>query len=633
MNGSCFAAVFFCPFFAKRHPDDSRFTIHRFPRKEGIPDMRQLLSYLKPYKWRIALATLLMAVSAVCNLLLPTLMSNVLDKGVYGAAEADTFGYILKTAGWMLGLSLLSLASVAGGYWVVYHVISGYTWSLRSALFRKVHGMTLAEVGRIGASNLVTRSTHDVGTLNWVISMLCGSVIIIPLMFLGGVFLCMRKDFRLSLVILCAVPLLLAVVLLMSKKIDKLWEISDEYCDRQNDLVRERLRGIRVIRAFDRERYAHERITDATRVMADNIIRANVRMAVIDPLAAFALNTAALVIVYLGGVRMERGSGLTPGDVFAMIQYINIILGAIVSVSFAIVMLPHVRVAARRLSQVTESTGMEDDRPAEGLRFSGAIELENAGYTYPGGALPALSGVSLRVKPGEWVSVIGGTGSGKSTLAELLLAFRAPTEGSLRFGVTDKGTGNREQGTAAGADMRDAGGISPKDVRDNISCALQKSMLYAGTVAENLRMGKPDASDEELWAALELAQIADFLREKPEGLDFKLEPAATNISGGQKQRLAIARAILKEAPIYVFDDSFSALDFLTEAKVRKALNERLAGRTRIVITQRVVSAMHCDRIFVLSDGALVGAGTHAELLESCSIYREIYLSQTGGGVA
>ena len=231
--------------------------------------MRKLLSYLKPYKWKIALATFLMAISAVCNLLLPTLMSNVLDKGVYGAAEADTFGYILKTAAWMFGISLLSLASVAGGYWVVYHVISGYTWSLRSALFRKVHTMTLAEVGRIGASNLVTRSTHDVGTLNWVISMLCGSIIIIPLMFLGGVFLCMRKDFRLSLVILCAVPLLIVVVLLMSKKIDRLWEISDEYCDKQNDLVRERLRGIRVIRAFDREEKAHERITDATRIMVD----------------------------------------------------------------------------------------------------------------------------------------------------------------------------------------------------------------------------------------------------------------------------------------------------------------------------------------------------------------------------
>ncbi|MBR6377163.1 MAG: ABC transporter ATP-binding protein [Oscillospiraceae bacterium] len=577
--------------------------------------MRKLLSYLKPYRGKIALATMLMAISAVCNLLLPTLMSNVLDKGVYGAAEADTFGYILKTGGWMLGISLLSLASVAGGYWVVYHVISGYTWSLRSALFRKVHTMTLAEVGRIGASNLVTRSTHDVGTLNWVISMLCGSIITIPLMFLGGVFLCMRKDFQLSLVILCAVPLLLAAVLFMSKKIDKLWEISDEYCDRQNDLVRERLRGIRVIRAFDRELLAHGRITEATRVMADNIIRANVRMALIDPLAAFVLNTAALLIVYLGGLRMERGSGLTPGDVFAMVQYINIILGAIVSVSFAIVMLPHVRVAARRLSQVTESTGLEEDRPAQGLRFNGAIDLEGLSYSYPGSALPALSDLELHIGAGEWVSVIGGTGSGKSTLAELLLGFRSPDSGVLRF------------------DGQDAANMSVKDIRNNISCALQKSMLYAGTVAENLRMAKPEATDEELWQVLELAQIADFLREKPEGLSFKLEPAATNISGGQKQRLAIARALLKDAPIYIFDDSFSALDFLTEAKVRRAINQRLAGRTRIVITQRVVSAMHCDRIFVLSDGALAGAGTHAQLLESCPIYREIYLSQTGGGAA
>lgn len=577
--------------------------------------MRKLLAYLKPYKGRIALATLLMAISATCDLLLPTLMSDVLDKGVYGAAEADTFGYILKTAAWMLGISAVSLASVAGGYWVVYHVVSGYTWSLRSALFRKVHTMTLAEVGRIGASNLVTRSTHDVGTLNDAVAALCGSVLIIPLMFLGGVFLCVRKDARLSLVILCAVPLLLGGVLLMSSKIEHLWEVSDEYCDKQNDLVRERLRGIRVIRAFDREKHAHERITDATRVMADNIIRANVRMAVIDPAAAFVLNTAALVIVYLGGVRMERGSGLTPGDIFAMIQYISIILSAIVSVSFDIVMLPHIRVAVRRLSQVTDSTGIEDNRGAAGLTFSGAIDLDHVSFTYPGSSLSALTDVDLHIGAGEWVSVIGGTGSGKTTLAELLLAFRAPTEGTLRF------------------DGRDAAALSPRDVRANVSCSLQKSMLYAGTVAENLRMGKSDATDEELWSALELAQLADFLRQKPEGLDFKLEQAGANISGGQKQRLAIARAILKDAPIYLFDDSFSALDFLTEAKVRKALNEKLAGRTRIVITQRVVSAMHCDRIFVLSDGALVGVGTHAELLESCSIYKEIYLSQTGGDAA
>ena len=609
--------------------------------------MRKLFVYLKPYKGRIALATLLMAISAVCDLLLPTLMSNVLDKGVYGAAEADTFPYILKTAGFMLATSLVSLASVAGGYWVVYHVISGYTWSLRSALFRKVHTMTLAEVGRIGTSNLVTRSTHDVGTLNWVVSMLCGNLVIIPLMFLGAVFLCMRKDFWLSLIILCAVPLLIAAVMVMSKRIAHLWEVSDEYCDKQNDLVRERLRGVRVIRAFDREAYAHQRVTEATKVMSDNIIRANVSMAVIDPLAAFVLNLAAMILVYMGGVRMERGSGLTAGDIFAMVQYVGIMLGAIVSVSFAIVMLPHARVAAKRLSQVTESTGLEDDRPAQGLVFSGDVRLEGVGFTYPGSSLPALTGIDLRIRPGEWVTVIGGTGAGKTTLAELLLAFRKPTAGTLRFGVQAFPPGGRchpaspasrmtDEGRADEANAsepRDAADLSPKDIRANISCSLQKSMLYAGTVAENLRMGKPDASDEELWAALELAQVVDFIRQQPEGLNFKLEQAGTNVSGGQKQRLAIARAILKDAPIYIFDDSFSALDFLTEAKVRKALNEKLAGRTRIVITQRVVSAMHSDRIFVLADGALVGAGTHAELLESCSIYREIYLSQTGGGAA
>ena len=574
--------------------------------------MRKLLIYLKPYRGKIALATLLMAVSAACSLLLPTLMSDILDRGVYGAAQADTFGYIVSTGLRMLGISVISLLSVCGGYWIVYRVISGYTWSLRSALFRKVHTMTLEEVGRLGTSKIVTRQTHDVDTLNWVISALCGGILIIPLTFLGGVILCMRKDFRLSLVILCAVPLVIGAGLLLSKKIEHRWEVADEFCDRQNDLVRERLRGVRVIRAFNRENNAHETVTDATRTMADNLIRANVSMAVIDPAAVFVLNIAALLVVLLGGVRLERGTGLTAGDIFAMVQYVGIILGAIVSVSYDIVMLPHVRVAVRRLSQVTECTGLEDDRPARGLAFSGEISLDRVSFTYPGSSLPALSDVDMKIGAGEWVSVIGGTGSGKTTLTELLLAFRTPTGGTLRF------------------DGQDSAEIPAKDIRANISCALQKSMLYAGTVAENLRMGKPEATDEELWEVLELAQIADFLREKPEGLNFKLEQACTNISGGQKQRLAIARALLKDAPIYIFDDSFSALDFLTEAKVRKALNERLAGKTRIVITQRVVSAMHSDRIFVLADGTIAGAGTHAELLENCGIYREIYISQTGG---
>ncbi|MBP5237147.1 MAG: ABC transporter ATP-binding protein [Clostridia bacterium] len=576
--------------------------------------MRKILSYLKPYRGKIALTTLLMAVSAVCDLLLPTLMADVLDKGVYGAAEANTLGFILKTAGWMLGLSAVSLAAVTGGYWMVYHVVAGYTQSLRSALFQKIHTMTMEEVGKIGTSNLVTRITHDVGSLNDVISMLCGSILIIPLMLLGGVGLCMRKDVTLSLVILCAVPLLLGAGMLLGKRIEHLWEVADEYCDKQNDLVRERLRGIRVIRAFGREKKAHEQITHATHVMAENFIRSNVTMEIIDPAAVFVLNIVALLIIYLGSVRMERGSGLSAGDIFAIIQYINIILAAIMSASYDIVMLPHVRVAIRRLSQITESDGTEDERPAEGLRFSGDIELQHAGFTYPGSRLPALSNVDLYIQKGEWVSVIGGTGSGKTTLADLLMAFRTPTEGKLLF------------------DGRDVSEISLKDIRANVSCAMQKSMLYAGTVEENLRMGKPDATDEELWEVLELAQIADFIREKPEGLAFKLESSGANISGGQKQRLSIARALLKDAPVYIFDDSFSALDFMTEAKVRAALKEKLKGRTCIVITQRVVSAMHSDKIIVLSDGAVVGNGTHEELLETSAVYREIYLSQTGGEI-
>ena len=574
--------------------------------------MRKLLSYLKPYRGKIALATILLAVSSVCDLLLPTLMSDVLDKGLYGAAEADTFSYIVKTAGLMLGISVMMLASITAGFWIVYNVVFGYTKTLRSALFEKIHTMKLEEVGSIGTSNLVTRITHDVNTMCDVISMFCSGILIIPLTFFGGVFLCMRKDVPLSLVILIAVPLLIGSGFFLSEKVEHLEEVADEYIDKQNDLVRERLRGIRVIRAFDREMREHDRIAEATNIMADNIIRANVSMEIIDPMATFVLNAVAMLVVYLGGIRMERGTGLSAGDIFAIIQYINMIMYALVSVSYDVVLLPRIKLAAKRLGQITESTGLEDITAADGSVFSGRIDIDDMSFTYPDGSMPALTGIDMHIGEGEWVSIIGGTGSGKTTLAELLLDFRAPTEGSIRF------------------DGKDSSGISPRDIRANISCAMQKSMLYAGTVEENLRMAKPDATEEEMWDALELAQIADFIRQQPDGLGFTLEQAATNISGGQKQRLAIARAILKDVPIYIFDDTFSALDFITEARVRRALNDKLKDKTRIVITQRVVSAMHSDRIYVLSDGAVVGVGTHSELLESCPIYREIYISQTGG---
>ncbi len=559
----------------------------------------------------MALSTALLAVSALCELLLPTMMSRILDRGVYQTARADAAGELLRACAGMLGVAALSLGAVLLGYYIVYQVVSGFTRSLRAAIFRKVHEMSFEQIGTIGVSKLVTRTTHDVGNLNWIASMLCGSFLIIPLMFLGGLVMCLRKDLTLTLIILLAVPLVFTVVLLLSRKITGLWEISESYCDRQNDLVRERLRGIRVIRAFGREDAAHARICDATRSMADHMIRANVTMEIVAPLATFVLNVAAVLIVLTGGLRIERGAGLTPGDVFAVVQYVAIILSAMVSASFAVVMLPHAKVAARRISEIME-VKTEALPEAGDLVLSGRIDLEHVSFCYPGSKEPALEDVSMHVAPGDRICIIGGTGAGKSTLVRLLLGFYAPSEGTVRF------------------DGVDAEELSAADIRNNLSCVLQKSMLYAGTLRDNVAMGDPGADAEAIRSAVEDAQLADFADAQAEGLDYKVEQAGSNLSGGQKQRVAIARALLKQAPIYVFDDSFSALDFLTEARLRACLSRRLEGRTQIVITQRVVSAMHSDCIYVLSDGRLVDAGRHETLLKRCRLYREIYDSQTGG---
>ena len=574
--------------------------------------MRKLLVYLKPQRKRIVFATLLMAVSVLCNLALPTIMSNILDNGVYRSEIENTFPYTAKMCGIMLAVALVSLLTVILGYRLTARITTSFTRDLRSAIFRKVHTMTFEEMGKIGTGGLVTRSTHDAGTLSWVASMLSGNIFIIPLLFIGGVALCFSKDVTLSLIMLAMVPLVIIVVVLLGKKITPRWERSDEYCDRQSDIVRERVRGIRVIRAFNREPREHERIAEATHVMAENIIKANITMALTVPMTTFVLHVAVLLIVLVGGIRIETGSDLTPGDVFAVIQYVELVLNALISASFAIIMFPHAKVAAKRIGEVMNAEGTADLIPDEDLHFTGKIDFEDATFQYQGADQAALSHITLHINPGDKISVIGGTGSGKSTLVSLLLSFRQPTEGRVLF------------------DGRDAKTISRRTIRRNISCALQKSMIYSGTVRENVQMGRMDATEDELREALDIAQLTDFIAEQKDGMDYVLEQSGTNLSGGQKQRLAIARCIIKEAPIYIFDDSFSALDFLTEAKLRTRLNSQFAGRTQIVITQRVTSAMNSDCIFVLNEGKLVGAGKHAELLEKCKIYREIFASQTGG---
>ena len=570
--------------------------------------MKKIFAYLKPYRGGLILGMLLIAISTVCELLLPSIMSDILNTGVYNS----DLNYIFRCCAKMLAVALVSLGSVLGGWYISSRVVAGFCADLRQGVFRKVNTMRFEDISRMGSSALLTRSTHDVGTLSWVASMLSGSIITIPVLFIGGVVLAMGKDPVLSLVLLLFIPLVFVVVVKVGKKIEPLWETSDKYMDKQNDIVRERLHGIRVIRAFNSEPREHKRIEDATQVMAENIIRANVSMGVISPLTIALMNLAVVLIVYLGGFRMERGiSSASGGDIFAVIQYITLIMNGVVMAAFSIVMYPHAKVAAKRIGEVLEVESPAEPEE-EDLQFSGDIRLENLSFGYEGAAENAVSDISLHISPGQQVAVIGGTGSGKSTLVQLLMGFRRPSAGHIYF------------------DGRDSMSISPKTIRANISCVLQKAAIYSGTIRKNIAMGKPGATDQELLAAAEIAQMGDYLASLPDGLDHELTQSGKNLSGGQKQRVCIARAVLKNAPIYIFDDSFSALDFLTEARLRRALAERTQGRTRIVITQRVSSAMSCDCIFVMDKGRLVDAGSHQELLERCKIYQEIYVSQTGG---
>lgn len=570
--------------------------------------MKKILSYLKPYGSRLLAGILLMAVSTACQLMLPALMSDILNTGVYNA-DLD---YILRCCGKMLIVAIISLGTVLGGLYLSSAIVAGFSADLREGVFRKVNTMRFEDMSRIGTSALLTRSTHDIGTLSWVASMLSGSVISIPVLFFGGVFLAMRKDVTLSLILLLFMPLVFAAVILVGRKIEPLWEVSDKYVDRQNDIVRERLHGIRVIRAFNSEPREHRRIEEATHAMADNIIRANVSMGIISPLALALMNLAAVLVVYMGGHRMAHGtSSIGGGDIFAIVQYVALITNGLIMAAFSIVMYPHAKVAAKRIGEV-----LDVDSPAEpeeeDIQFSGDIQLENLSFSYEGASESAVSNVSLHIRSGQQAAIIGGTGSGKSTLVQLLMGFRRPSSGRILF------------------DGRDSLTLSPKTIRANISCVLQKAAIYSGSIRQNILMGDPGATEQEIIQAAEIAQMGDYLASLPEGLDHELTQSGKNLSGGQKQRVCIARAVLKNAPIYIFDDSFSALDFLTEARLRRALSQQTQGRTRIVITQRVSSAMSCDCIFVMDKGLLVDSGSHSELLERCKIYQEIYVSQTVG---
>lgn len=570
--------------------------------------MKRMLKYLRPYWKTIILSAFAILISTVCDLLLPTIMSDILNQGVHNS----DLSYILLCCGKMLAVSLVGLGSVLVGVWFSNQAVAGYCADLRREVFRKVNDMTFEEFGKLGTAALVTRATHDVDTVSWVASELSGTVVTIPVLFFGGVMLAMQKDVMLSLTLLAFVPVIVVIVCLVGRKILPLWDKSDQYIDKQNDLMRQRLRGIRVIRAFNAEQKEHGRIAEATHVMAENIIKSNVSMGLISPVATFLLNAAAVLIVYLGGIRIEKASGLTGGDIFAIVQYVALVSNGVIMGAFSVIMFPHAKVAAGRIGQVLGAEAMADPVKRQDLTFSGDVRFDRVSFMYDGAAEYALKDISLEIQKGERVAIIGGTGAGKSTIVSMLLGFRMPTEGTVYL------------------DGIPTTRLSRHTMRQNISCVLQNTSIYSGSIAENVKMGDPEATEEQLQNALEDAQAMEFVKGFPNGLRHELKQSGKNLSGGQKQRISIARALLKKAAIYVFDDSFSALDFLTEYRLRKALQTRLADKTQILITQRVSSAMHADRIYVMDQGRLVGAGDHTQLLESCEVYRQIHASQTGG---
>ena len=570
--------------------------------------MKEMLKYLNPYWKGLLIATAALTASTVCDLLLPTIMSEILNNGV----QQKDLSYILQCCLRMLAVSGLGLGTALIGTKVSTDVVACFCADVRSVVFRNVNQMSFEDFGKLGIAALVTRATHDVQTVSWIASELCGTIIMIPVLFFGGVFLAMRKDIPLSLMMLAFVPVIMAAVLRVGKKIVPLWEDADKYIDKQNDIMRERLRGIRVIRAFNAEAEEHSKIANAINAMSESFIKSNVAMGLISPFAMLLLNLAAVLVVYFGGWRIETGSTLTGADVFAIVQYISLVSSGLIMGAFTIISFPQARVAAKRIGQILSAECMADPVQRQELRFAGGIELDHVSFRYDGAAESALKDVHMHIQPGQKAAVIGGTGAGKSTLVSLLMGFRMPTEGEVRM------------------DGIPTAQLSRHTMRENISCVLQNATIYSGSIRENVKMGRLDASDEEIWEALDVAQASEFVKRFSDGLDHEIKQSGKNLSGGQKQRLSIARAVLKNAPLYIFDDSFSALDFLTEANLRIALAKKAENKTQIIITQRITSAMHCDEIYVMDRGVLVDHGTHEELLRRCKVYQEIHASQTGG---
>jgi len=563
-------------------------------------------TYLRPYATPLAVVMVLLLVQALANLYLPALNADIINNGV---ARGDT-DYILQTGVVMLGVTLvMGLASIAAVY-LGARAAMGFGRDVRSAIFSKVETFSQVEVNRFGAASLITRNTNDVQQVQILVFMGLTMMISAPILIIGGIIMALRQDVPLSGLLLVVLPVMAAVIGIVMTRAIPLFRAMQVKLDRINQVMRETLAGVRVIRAFVRTGHEEERFDVANEDLFDTGLRVNRLFAITFPVMTLIFNLSSVAVIWFGAIRVDEGT-MPIGNLTAFLQYLMQILFAVLTAVFMFVMLPRAAVSAGRIREVleTEPSVRDPETPVLPSERRGRIEFRDVEFGYPGAEHPVLSGISFTAQPGQTTAIVGSTGSGKSTLVNLIPRFYDATRGAVLLD---------------GVDVRE---MKMDDVWDRIGFVPQKAFLFSGTVATNLRFGDSGAGEDDLWRALEIAQARDFVEEMDGQLDAPITQGGTNVSGGQRQRLAIARAVVKAAPVYVFDDTFSALDFTTDARLRAALDRELGASTVIIVAQRVGTIMHADQIVVMDDGRVVGIGTHADLLATNETYREIVYSQ------
>ena len=567
--------------------------------------MIRILKNLKLYKWLVLSVFACVFIESMANLYLPTLMSDIVDKGVVVGNKP----YIWKMGGLMLFISAIgALASIAASYFSSGAAM-GFGRDLRRKVFVHVLDFSLQEFDQVGTASLITRTTNDITQLQQVVIMLFRMVASAPIMFIGGLIMALSKDAKLSLILVATMPILAGSVLLIMSKAIPLFRTVQKRLDRLNLVLRENLTGVRVIRAFNREKHEQARLQNANKDLTDVSIKVNKVMAFMMPIMMLVMNLTVVAVVWIGGIRIDHGA-MQIGDLMAYVQYIMQIMFALIMASMMFIMIPRASVSAHRINEVLDMKPVvfsEGNETAD--RKRGTLEFEHVTFRYPGAEEPALSDISFKAYPGEVTAIIGGTGSGKTTLVNLILRFFDATSGTIRIN---------------GVDIRKC---TLEDVRSRIGYVPQKSLLFSGTISDNLRFGKEDATQAEIEHAARIAQADDFIKQMKDGYESIISQGGTNLSGGQKQRLSIARALVRKPDIYIFDDCFSALDYKTDRDLRAALKEETKQATVIVVAQRVSTVMDADRIIVLDQGKIAGIGTHQELLATNAVYQEIVASQ------